>query len=64
MGPTAHVAVAFEGVPWDSPDVIAFMLMQSIIGTYRKDEGIIPGMVCSHILHLCISDVLLCIAYF
>ncbi|SJK85783.1 mitochondrial processing peptidase [Babesia microti strain RI] len=45
MGPTAHVAVAFEGVPWDSPDVIAFMLMQSIIGTYRKDEGIIPGKI-------------------
>lgn len=44
MGPIAHVAVGFEGVPWKSPDVVAFMLMQSIIGSYRKhDEGLVPG---------------------
>eukprot|EP00921_Rhytidocystis_pertsovi_P018456 GHVQ01029194.1.p1 GENE.GHVQ01029194.1~~GHVQ01029194.1.p1 ORF type:complete len:473 (+),score=54.75 GHVQ01029194.1:225-1643(+) len=44
MGPIAHIAVAFEGVPWKSPDAIAFMLMQSIIGSYKKqDEGLVPG---------------------
>ncbi|KAL8273800.1 hypothetical protein Esti_002274 [Eimeria stiedai] len=44
MGPIAHIAVGFEGVPWKSPDVVAFMLMQSIIGSYRKhDEGLVPG---------------------
>ncbi|AFZ80471.1 mitochondrial processing peptidase beta subunit, putative [Theileria equi strain WA] len=43
MGPNAHLAVAFEGVPWTSPDSVAFMLMQSIIGSYKKDQGFIPG---------------------
>ncbi|XP_954563.1 mitochondrial processing peptidase, putative [Theileria annulata] len=46
MGPYAHMAVAFEGVPWNSPDSVAFMLMQSIIGTYNKsNEGVVPGKV-------------------
>ncbi|KEP63959.1 UNVERIFIED_CONTAM: peptidase M16 family potein, putative [Hammondia hammondi] len=46
MGPTAHVAVGFEGVPWKSPDAVTFMLMQAIVGSYRKhDEGIVPGKV-------------------
>eukprot|EP00922_Rhytidocystis_sp_ex-Travisia-forbesii_P015343 GHVS01022889.1.p1 GENE.GHVS01022889.1~~GHVS01022889.1.p1 ORF type:complete len:477 (+),score=53.35 GHVS01022889.1:78-1508(+) len=45
-GPIAHVAVAFEGVPWKSPDAIPFMLMQSIIGSYKKhDEGLVPGKI-------------------
>lgn len=44
MGPYAHIAVALEGVPWNSPDSVAFMLMQSIIGTYNKsNEGVVPG---------------------
>ncbi|CDJ41282.1 mitochondrial-processing peptidase beta subunit, putative [Eimeria tenella] len=44
MGPIAHIAVGFEGVPWKSPDVVAFMLMQAIIGSYRKhEEGLVPG---------------------
>lgn len=44
MGPIAHIAVGFEGVPWKSPDVTAFMLMQAIVGSYRKhDEGLVPG---------------------
>nr|CEL69335.1 TPA: Mitochondrial-processing peptidase subunit beta [Neospora caninum Liverpool] len=46
MGPIAHVAVGFEGVPWKSPDAVTFMLMQAIVGSYRKhDEGIVPGKV-------------------
>ncbi|OXB70518.1 UNVERIFIED_CONTAM: hypothetical protein H355_002527, partial [Colinus virginianus] len=45
-GPIAHVAVGFEGVPWKSPDAVTFMLMQAIVGSYRKhDEGIVPGKV-------------------
>merc|ERR1711959_504179 len=31
------------GVPWRSADSVAFMLMQSIIGSYRKGEGLVPG---------------------
>ncbi|KAK1441746.1 metalloprotease [Babesia gibsoni] len=46
MGPYVHLAVAFEGVPWTNPDSICFMLMQSIIGSYKKNqEGIVPGKV-------------------
>ncbi|GIX65789.1 mitochondrial processing peptidase [Babesia caballi] len=46
MGPYAHLAVAFEGVSWTNPDSICFMLMQSIIGSYKKSqEGIVPGKV-------------------
>lgn len=76
MGPIAHVAVGFEGVPWNSPgmrasgilrtsgayvwdkvekasvsvvvcsDVVAFMLMQALIGSYRKhEEGLVPGVL-------------------
>ncbi|SBT34288.1 mitochondrial-processing peptidase subunit beta, putative (MAS1) [Plasmodium ovale wallikeri] len=48
-GPSAHVAVAFEGVSWKSPDSIVFMLMQCIIGTYKKsEEGIVPGKLSSN----------------
>ncbi|CDR97793.1 mitochondrial processing peptidase beta subunit, putative [Babesia bigemina] len=46
MGPHAYLAVAFEGVSWTNPDSICFMLMQSIIGSYKKSqEGIVPGKV-------------------
>ncbi|ORM40316.1 putative mitochondrial-processing peptidase subunit beta [Babesia sp. Xinjiang] len=46
MGPYAHLAVAFEGVSWTNPDSVCFMLMQSIIGSYKKNqEGIVPGKV-------------------
>ncbi|GFE55371.1 mitochondrial processing peptidase [Babesia ovis] len=46
MGPHAYLAVAFEGVSWTNPDSVCFMLMQSIIGSYkRSQEGIVPGKV-------------------
>nr|BAN65530.1 mitochondrial processing peptidase beta subunit [Babesia bovis] len=46
MGPHAYLAVAFEGVSWTNPDSVCFMLMQSIIGSYKKNqEGIVPGKV-------------------
>ena len=42
MGPTAHIAVGFEGVPWRSPDCITFMLMQQILGGFDKSDRLIP----------------------
>merc|ERR1719284_920546 len=36
MGPTAYIAVGWEAVPWKSPDAVTFMVMQSIIGSYKK----------------------------
>jgi len=45
MGSQAFVSVGFEGVPWKSPDAVAFMVMQSIIGSYKKDAGLVPGKI-------------------
>merc|ERR1712070_1331787 len=33
------------GVPYKSPDAVAFMVMQSIIGSYKKDAGLVPGKI-------------------
>mmetsp|Transcript_98765 Transcript_98765/g.180655 ORF Transcript_98765/g.180655 Transcript_98765/m.180655 type:complete len:474 (-) Transcript_98765:79-1500(-) len=41
-GGLAHFAVGYEGVPWTSPDSITFMVMQSIIGSYKRGEGLVP----------------------
>lgn len=45
MGPTAYIAVGWESVPWRSPDAVTFMVMQSIIGSYKKGAGLVPGTV-------------------
>jgi len=45
MGPIAHCAVGFEGVPWKSPDAVVFMVMQHIIGSYKKNAGLVPGKI-------------------
>lgn len=45
MGPTAYVAVGWEGVPHRSPEHVAFMLMAQIIGSYKKDAGLVPGTI-------------------
>lgn len=45
MGATAYVAAGWESVPWRSPDAVAFMLMESIIGNYNKDKGLVPGNI-------------------
>ena len=42
MGPVAHIAVGFEGVPWRSPDCITFMLMQQILGGFEKSDKLMP----------------------
>eukprot|EP00929_Paragymnodinium_shiwhaense_P054996 TRINITY_DN2757_c0_g3_i1.p1 TRINITY_DN2757_c0_g3~~TRINITY_DN2757_c0_g3_i1.p1 ORF type:complete len:465 (+),score=147.65 TRINITY_DN2757_c0_g3_i1:83-1477(+) len=45
MGPLAYAAVGFEGVPHKSPDAVTFMVMQHIIGSYKKDAGLVPGKI-------------------
>jgi processing peptidase subunit beta len=39
MGSVAHIAVGYEGVSWRSPDALTFMVMQQIIGSYKKNAG-------------------------
>lgn len=45
MGPTAYIAAGFESVPWRSPDAVAFMVMEAIIGNYKKGAGLVPGNI-------------------
>jgi len=45
MGPTAYVSVGFESVPAKSGDAVAFMVMQHIIGSYKKNTGLVPGNI-------------------
>lgn len=45
MGPTAYMSLAFEGVPWRSPDAVTFMLFSSLIGNYKVGSGLVPGTV-------------------
>jgi processing peptidase subunit beta len=45
MGPTAYVSVGWESVPWKSGDAVAFMVMQYIIGSYKKNAGLVPGTI-------------------
>lgn len=45
MGPTAYICAGWEGVPWRSPDAVTFMVMQYIIGSYKKSEGLVPGNI-------------------
>lgn len=66
-GPNAHVAVAFEGVNWKSSDSVAFMLMQCIIGSYKKnEEGIVPGKLSANrtINNICNKMTVGCADYF
>lgn len=45
MGPTAYICIGLEGVPWRSPDAVTFMVMQHIIGSYKKNQGLVPGTI-------------------
>merc|ERR1712014_464006 len=45
MGPTAYISVGWEAVPWKSPDAVTFMVMQHIIGKYKKNTGLVPGTI-------------------
>ncbi|KAI9098071.1 Metalloenzyme, LuxS/M16 peptidase-like protein [Phlyctochytrium arcticum] len=40
--PTAHVAIAVEGVSWTSPDYWALLVAQSIIGSWDRSLGAAP----------------------
>lgn len=37
--PLAHVAVAFKGASWTDPDSVALMVMQALLGGWRKSAG-------------------------
>lgn len=37
--PTAHIAIAVEGVGWSSPDYLPMMVMQSIFGNWDRSLG-------------------------
>lgn len=66
-GSSAHVAVAFEGVPWTSADSVTFMLMQCILGSYKKgEEGIVPGKLSANrtISNICNKMTVGCADYF
>eukprot|EP00435_Cladocopium_sp_Y103_P063654 s91_g25.t1 len=45
MGPLAYIATAWEAVPYKSPDAVSFMVMQAIIGKYKKNVGLVPGNI-------------------
>lgn len=45
MGPTAYICAGWESVPWRSPDAVTFMVMQAIMGSYKKGEGLVPGNI-------------------
>jgi processing peptidase subunit beta len=45
MGPTAYVSVGYESVPAVSADAVTFMVMQHVIGSYKKGAGLVPGNI-------------------
>jgi len=45
MGPTAYIGVGWESVPARSGDAVTFMVMASIIGSYKKGDGLVPGNI-------------------
>jgi processing peptidase subunit beta len=45
MGPTAYVAVGFEGVPYKSALSPHFTVFKHLISTYQKGTGLVPGTI-------------------
>merc|ERR1719272_2439055 len=45
MGPTAYVSVGWETVPARSGDSVGFLVMQHVIGSYKKNTGLVPGNI-------------------
>jgi len=45
MGPTAYVTLGWESVPARSGDAVTFMVMQHVIGSYKKNTGLVPGNI-------------------
>jgi len=53
--PTAHVAIAVEGVSWSSPDYFPMMVMQSIFGNWDRSLGSSP-LLSSRLSHIISSN--------
>ena len=43
MGPTAYITVGFEGVPYQSALTPHFEVFKHLIGSYKKNTGLVPG---------------------
>ena len=37
--PLAQITVAFKGASWKDPDSIALMVLQTLLGTWKKNAG-------------------------
>ncbi|KAI0762002.1 mitochondrial processing peptidase beta subunit [Trametes elegans] len=53
--PTAHVAIAVEGVGWSSPDYFPMLVMQSIFGNWDRSLGA-SGLMSSRLSHIISSN--------
>lgn len=53
--PTAHVALAVEGVGWSSPDYYPMLVMQSIMGNWDRSLGA-AGLMSSRLSHIVSSN--------
>ena len=53
--PTAHIAIAVEGVGWSSPDYFPMLVMQSIIGNWDRSLGA-AGLMSSRLSHIISSN--------
>ncbi|KAI0917562.1 hypothetical protein AcW1_007268 [Taiwanofungus camphoratus] len=53
--PTAHVAIAVEGVGWSSPDYFPMLVMQSIFGNWDRSLGA-AGLMSSRLSHIVSSN--------
>ena len=53
--PTAHVAIAVEGVGWSSPDYYPMLVMQSIMGNWDRSLGA-ASLMSSKLSHIVSSN--------
>jgi mitochondrial-processing peptidase subunit beta len=53
--PTAHIAIAVEGVGWSSPDYFPMLVMQSIFGNWDRSLGSSP-LLSSKLSHIISSN--------
>lgn len=53
--PTAHIAIAAEGVGWSSPDYFPMMVMQAIFGNWDRSLGASP-LLSSRLSHIISSN--------
>lgn len=53
--PTAHIAIAVEGVSWSSPDYFPMMVLQSVFGNWDRSLGASP-ILSSRLSHIISSN--------